>query len=167
MASSSEVIADNSTLSNFARSGHLNLLRQLFPNGIWTTSEVIAEIKRGVAKYPSLKSLLSAWKTWLKVISRLKRDELQIQQHLKRQYTSIREGADSSVLAVAKARSWIVMTDDEGMIKVARQEGIQVLGTADLLREAMWRGLLTLAQLQQVKMDIEAKAKFRVKDPDP
>ena len=162
MANTHEAIADNSTLSNFARSGHLDLLQKIFPCGVWTTAEVIAELERGVAKYPQLQQLLNAQGSWLKVVGRLNEQELQIQGQLMERYPSIRRGADSSVLAVAKSRNWLVLTDDEAMAKVAQREGIKVLGTAEILKLARQRGFLTFSQSQQVKADMEAKARFRV-----
>ena len=167
MANSHEAIADNSTLSNFARSGHLDLLQKIFHCGVWTTAGVIAELERGVAKYPELQQLLNAQGSWLKVVEELSEQELQIQGQLMGQYPSIRRGADSSVLAVAKSRNWLVLTDDEAMAKVAHREGVRVLGTAEILELASQKGFITFSQSQQVKADMEAKARFRVKDPDP
>jgi len=167
LANTHEAIADNSTLSNFARSGHLDLLQKIFPCGVWTTAEVIAELERGVAKYPQLQQLLNAQGSWLKVVEKLSEQELQIQGQLMERYPSIRRGADSSVLAVAKSRNWLVLTDDEAMAKVAQREGIKVLGTAEILKLARQRGFLTFSQSQQVKADMEAKARFRVKALEP
>lgn len=167
MADSHEAIADNSTLSNFARSGHLDLLQKIFPQGVWTTAEVVAELERGAGKYPELLELLNAQSSWLKVVEKLSPKELEIQRQLREQHPSIRRGADSSVLAVAKSRSWLVLTDDGAMKKVAEREGIGVLGTIDILRLATQKGFITHSQARQIKADMEAKARFQVKDPEP
>jgi predicted nucleic acid-binding protein len=60
-----------------------------------------------------------------------------------------------------------VLTDDEAMKKVAEREGIGVLGTTDILRLATQKDFITHSQARQIKADMEAKARFRVKDPDP
>jgi predicted nucleic acid-binding protein len=53
------------------------------------------------------------------------------------------------------------------MKKVAEREGIGVLGTTDILRLATQKDFITHSQARQIKADMEAKARFRVKDPDP
>lgn len=56
-----DVVADSSTLSNFARSSHFDLLLQLFPAGLWATLPVIAEIQQGVDRgYTDLAVVLAA-----------------------------------------------------------------------------------------------------------
>lgn len=131
-----EVIADNSTLSNFAHSGHFGVLQRLFPGGVWTTAEVISEIERGVDRYPELQTILDAQGKWLRVVEELTSKEAGERQRLISQYRGVRQGADSGILAVAKVRDWVVMTDDErggkGMVGVAKQEGLSVIRTIDL-----------------------------------
>jgi hypothetical protein len=108
LADSHEAIADNSTLSNFARSGHLGLLQKIFLQGVWTTAEVVAELERGAGKYPELLELLNAQSSWLKVVEEL-----------------------------------------------------------SPLRLANTEGLHDPSRARQIKADMEAKARFRVKDPEP
>ena len=127
----------------------------------------MAELERGAEKYPELQELLNSQCSWLKVVKELSPVELEVQRQLKEQYPSIRRGADSSVLAVAKSQGWLVLTDDEAMRKVAQREGVKVLGTADILKLAGQKGFITRSQAQQIKADMEAKARFRVKNSEP
>lgn len=159
-----EVIADTSLLSNFARSGHLNLLKRLFPNGVWVTEGVREEIARGTAKYPELQELLETEDLWLKVVKELEPDEEQEKQRLQNQHKGIRKGADATVLAVAKVRKWKVLTDDDrggkGMVSIARQEGIKVLRSQELLKLAVCKGLISRQEAQQIWQDMATKARY-------
>lgn len=168
-----ETIADTSLLSNFARSGHLDLLKRLFPNGVWVTEGVREEIAKGVAKYPELQELLEAEDLWLKVVKELEPSEERERQRLQKQYAGIRKGADAAVLAVAKVRNWVVLTDDDregkGMVSIARQEGIKVLRSQELLELAVRRGLISRQKAKQIKRDIASKARYSriLREPDP
>ena len=168
-----ETIAHTSLLSNFARSGHLDLLKQLFPNGVWVTEGVQEEIARGVAKYPELQGLSETEDLWLKVVKELELGEEQERQRLQGQYTGIRKGADAAVLAVAKVRNWKVLTDDDregkGMVSIARQEGIEVFRSQELLKLAVQKGLISHEGAQQVRRDIAEKARYSriLQEQDP
>ncbi len=165
-----DVIADNSTLSNFARSEHFDVLQNLFRSGIWTTALVIAEIERGLGKHPSLQSIIDAQSQWLHVIEDLEDAEDQQMQALQAAHRRL-SATDASILAVAKERGWTVLTDDnrggKGMQFVAQQEGVPFWSTLDLLRQAVGQALITQTEMQQIKLDIAAKARFQIKDPDP
>ncbi len=164
-----EVVVDTTVLSHFARSGHLDLLRRLFPNGLWTTSDVIGELTEGARKYPELKEVLDATSSWLRVIDDLTESEHELSEELRRNYRHIRKGADAPILAVAKERKFHVFTDDnrkgKGMKFVARQEEIPLLTTQDLLREAVSMGLITPEDECRIRADMKKKARYEVKDP--
>jgi len=165
-----EPIADTCLLSNFARSGHWELLKRLFPEGMWTTSRVILEVERGVAKYPELRCILDAVPAkWLKVVEELETKEVQEMKRLGTRHAGIRRGADASLLAVAKVRGWILLTDDAGLCEVAKQEGVKFLKSADLLRCAVHWKFLSRSQARQVKEDIAEKARYPriLKEFDP
>jgi predicted nucleic acid-binding protein len=162
MSDASDVIADNTTLSNFARSSYWSLLEQLFPQGIWTPGDVIEEIERGIPKYPDLKKILHSQSQWLRVIEMLRPREEGVKYEFLRRYRTIGRGADSSVLAIAKVRGYTVLTDDKAMVKVAQMERISVLKTSHLLQTALQRGLITPQQRNQIVNDMRVKARFRV-----
>ncbi|MEM0503616.1 MAG: hypothetical protein QXT58_02795, partial [Archaeoglobaceae archaeon] len=90
-----------------------------------------------------------------------------------KQYAGIRKGADAAVLAVAKVRNWVVLTDDDregkGMVSIARQEGIKVLRSQELPELAVRKGLISRQKAQQIKRDIASKARYSriLQEPDP
>ena len=160
-------IVDSSTLSNFARAGYLNLLKTLFHAGLLTTSDVIEEIERGSEKYPELQTVLNELNLWLKVVDELTEKEQSLIRNLRITHEEFEEGADASLLAGAKERNLVLITDDEDLKKVAEQEGVEVVGTVEILREARNRGLIrSEEELKQIVIDMEHKARFRLKDSD-
>jgi len=160
-------IVDSSTLSNFVRAGYLNLLKTIFHAGLLTTSDVIEEIERGSEKYPELQTVLNELNLWLKVVDELTEKEQSLIRNLRITHEEFEEGADASLLAGAKERNLVLITDDEDLKKVAEQEGVEVVGTVEILREARNRGLIrSEEELKQIVIDMEHKARFRLKDSD-
>jgi predicted nucleic acid-binding protein len=160
-------IVDSSTLSNFARAGYLNLLKTLFHAGLLTTSDVIEEIERGSEKYPELRMVLNELNSWLKVVDKLTEEEQSLIRNLRITHEEFEEGADASLLAVAKERSLVLITDDKYLKKVAEQEDVKVIGTVEILEEAINRGLIrSEEELKQIVRDMEHRARFRLKDSD-
>ena len=160
-------IVDSSTLSNFARAGYLNLLKTLFHAGLLTTSDVIEEIERGSEKYPELRTVLNELNLWLKVVDELTEEEQSLIRSLRITHKEFEEGADSSLLAVAKERNLMLITDDKYLKKIAEQEGVKVVGTAEILEEAINKGLIrSVEELKQIAIDMEHLARFRLKDSD-
>jgi predicted nucleic acid-binding protein len=160
-------IVDSSTLSNFARAGCLNLLKTIFHAGLLTTSDVIEEIERGSEKYPELRMVLNELNLWLKVVDELTEEEQSLIRNLGITYEEFEEGADASLLAVAKKRYLVLITDDKYLKKVAEQEGVKVVGTVEILEEAINRGLIrSVEELKQIVIDMAHVARFRLKDAD-
>jgi predicted nucleic acid-binding protein len=160
-------IVDSSTLSNFVRAGHLNLLKTLFHAGLLTTSDVIEEIERGSEKYPELQTVLNELNLWLKVVEELTEKEQSLIRNLRITHEEFEEGADASLLAVAKERNLVLITDDKYLKKVAEREGVKVVGTVEILDEAINRGLIrSKEELNQIARDMEHRARFRLKDSD-
>jgi predicted nucleic acid-binding protein len=160
-------IVDNSTLSNFARAGYLNLLKTIFHAGLLTTSDVIEEIERGSEKYPELRTVLNELNLWLKVVDKLTEKEQSLIRNLRITHEEFEEGADASLLAVAKERNLVLITDDKYLKKVAEQEGVKVVGTVEILDKARKRGLIRSEEkLKQIVRDMEHRARFRLKESD-
>jgi len=160
-------IVDSSTLSNFARAGYLNLLKTLFHASLLTTSDVIEEIERGSEKYPELRTVLNERNLWLKVVDELTEEEQSLIRNLRITYEEFEEGADASLLAVAKERNLMLITDDKYLKKVAEQKGVKVIGTVEILEEAINRGLIrSVEELKQIVIDMGHMARFRLKDSD-
>jgi len=99
-----ETIADTSTLSNFARSGWWWLLEKMFPKGMFTTDDVMEEIEKGIDKGYDLNSVIKARGNWLEIIETLNNNEVTVLKQLRKEYKSIRQGAEATVLAIAKVR---------------------------------------------------------------
>jgi predicted nucleic acid-binding protein len=160
-------IVDSSTLSNFARAGYLNLLKTLFHAGLLTTSDVIEEIERGSEKYPELQTVLNELNLWLKVVDELTEKEQSLIRNLRITHEEFEEGADASLLAVAKERNLVLITDDKYLKKVAEREDVKVVGTVEILEKAINRGLIrSKEELDQIARDMEHRARFRLKDSD-
>jgi Predicted nucleic acid-binding protein, contains PIN domain len=160
-------IVNSSTLSNFASAGYLNLLKTLFHAGLLTTSDVIGEIERGSEKYPELRMVLNELNLWLKVVDELTEKEQSLIRNLRITHEEFEEGADASLLAVAKERSLVLITDDRYLEKVAEREDVKVVGTVEILEEAIDRGLIrSVEELKQIVIDMEHMARFRLKDSD-
>ncbi|NAZ22963.1 MAG: DUF4411 family protein [Thermocrinis sp.] len=161
------LIVDSSTLSNFARAGYLNLLKTLFHAGLLTTSDVIEEIERGSEKYPELRTVLNKQSLWLKVVDELTEEEQSLIRNLRITHEEFEEGADASLLAVAKERNLVLITDDKYLKKISEREGVKVVGTVEILEEAINRGLIrSVEELKQIVIDMEHLARFRLKDSD-
>jgi len=160
-------IVDSSTLSNFVRAGYLNLLKTLFHAGLLTTSDVIEEIERGSEKYPELRTVLNERNLWLKVVDELTEEERSLIRNLRITHKEFEDGADASLLAVAKKRNLVLITDDKYLKKIAEQEDVKVVGTVEILEEAINRGLIHgVEELKQIVRDMEHMARFRLKDSD-
>jgi predicted nucleic acid-binding protein len=160
-------IVDSSTLSNFSRAGHLNLLKTLFHVGLLTTSDVIEEIERGSEKYPELRTSLNEQNLWLKVVDELTEEEQSLIRNLIITHEEFEEGADASLLAVAKERNLVLITDDRYLKKVAEQQDVKVVGTVEILEEATNRGLIhSVEELKQIVINMAHLARFRLKDSD-
>jgi predicted nucleic acid-binding protein len=160
-------IIDSSTLSNFARAGCLKLLKKLFHAGLLTTSDVIEEIGRGSEKYPELRTILNEQSLWLKVVDELTEEEQSLIRNLRITHEEFEEGADASLLAVAKERNLVLITDDKYLKKVAEQEDVKVVGTVEILEKAINRGLIrSIEELKQIVIDMAHSARFRLKDAD-
>jgi predicted nucleic acid-binding protein len=160
-------IVDSSTLSNFARAGYLNLLKTLFHAGLLTTSDVIEEIERGSEKYPELRTVLNERNLWLKVVDKLTKEEQSLIRSLRITHEKFEEGADASLFAVAKERNLVLITDDKYLKKISEREGVKVVGTVEILEEAINRGLIrSVEELKQIVIDMEHMARFRLKDAD-
>jgi predicted nucleic acid-binding protein len=160
-------ILDSSTLSNFARAGYLNLLKTIFHAGLLTTSDVIKEIERGSEKYPELRIALNEQNLWLKVVDELTEEEQSLIRNLIITHEEFEEGADASLLAVAKERNLVLITDDRYLKKVAEQQDVKVVGTVEILEEATNRGLIhSVEELKQIVINMAHLARFRLKDSD-
>ena len=155
-------VADNSTLSNFARSGHLDLLKTLIPQGVWAPAKVIEEIRKGVQKYPSLRKLLDLQGTWIKEIPPEKEPPIERVAQLQKRFRRIRKGADAWVIASAEILKTSVLSDDQGILKTCRHLGIPILTTPQLLRKALNLKKISVQGVQEILEDLRNRARFMI-----
>lgn len=145
----------------------MNLLKTLFHAGLLTTSDVIEEIERGSEKYPELWTVLNEQNLWLKVVDELTEKEQSLIRNLRITHEEFEEGADASLLAMAKERNLVLITDDRYLKKVAEQEGVKVVGTVEILEKAINRGLIrSVEELKQIVIDMAHRARFKLTDAD-
>lgn len=134
---------DTMCLSHFARAERLDVLGELLlQQECWTTTVVLAELRRGAARYPLLANAMSL--EWLRIASLEALDELGcFVKWAARIGSQERDLGEASVLAAAELRNGIAITDDREATKVARQHGSEVHGTIWLLARACREGKLT------------------------
>lgn len=128
------VLLDNTVLSNFALVNHLDLLSIALGNQAATTTQVIQEYNRGVARgvLPN-----ASWE-WLEILELTSQEKLLFKQHLLR----VNEG-EAACLAVAVVRNGLVFTDDRDARKLAAQLKISVSGTIGILSRLNNLGIIS------------------------
>jgi predicted nucleic acid-binding protein len=88
-------------------------------------------------------------------------------RNLRITHEEFEEGADASLLAVANERNLVLITDDRYLKRVAEQEDVKVVGTVEILEEAINRGLIrSVEELKQIVIDMAHLARFRLKGSD-
>ena len=162
MSKRTEIIADTSTLSNFARSGWWWVLEKVFPEGMLTPDDVMEEIEKGIEKGYELGAIVEAWGKWLEVIEALSDSEVAMLQQLRTEYKAICQGAEATVLAIAGIRELTCLIDDKAAIRAARDQGIAVITTYDVLQRAIKEGIISKEDLQKLKTDLSQKARFKL-----
>jgi len=127
-------IADTTVLSNFAHVRQPSLLRQLFPS-LGSPVSVFGELSRGVRSGLVPKC---DW-TWLEIIPLTAAENAHAAELL-----SVLERGEADCLAIAKARDWVVLTDDRDARKAAALLGLEISGTLGCLDLLVQEGLLEL-----------------------
>jgi predicted nucleic acid-binding protein len=134
---------DTTCLAHFARAERLDVLRELLvEHECWTTTVVLAEIRRGTESYPLLAGAANL--EWVRVASLDALDELScFVKWANRIGSQERNLGEASVLAAAELRNGIAITDDRDATVVARQHGAEAHGTIWLLAQACRHEKLT------------------------
>ena len=123
------VVADNTVLSNFALIGREDILAKLFENVIFTTEDVLEELKRGEQRNV-LPKLNWQWIGVLKI-------ESSEEEFLFRLFTESLGKGESSCLSIALSRDLKILTDDKDARKLAQRRGVPVSGTIGVLVEVV------------------------------
>lgn len=146
-----KVICNTTVISNFAAVDALDVLRKVVQE-VHISTDVYAEIQDGLAEgcdfyeglaeqvYPIVQS------GWLRLTSFEGEEELRRYSQLP---TALHRGEASS-LAIAAARQWAFLTDDDRARKVARALGIPVSGTLGVLVAAVGAKVLSPGAADQV-----------------
>lgn len=120
-----KLVFNNATFSNFARIEKLELIFYISKN-IYTTKEVVEEVKRGIKIKPQLQSVIdSIGKKQIKIQTLKKVNGVLMMSKL------IQDGSlglgEISAMALAKELDGIFITDEERATKKAIGESIRIL----------------------------------------
>ena len=146
------VVADNTVLSNFALIRREDILAKLFENTLFTTEEVIEELKRGEKRNVLPKR---DWQ-WIKVL----KIESSQEEFLFRLLAESLGKGESSCLSIAISRDLKVLTDDRDARKLAQRRGVPVSGTIGVLVEAVREGLLSIEEGNTMLSEMIEKGYF-------
>jgi predicted nucleic acid-binding protein len=111
-ATISSLVLDATCLSHFARADRLDVLQDLlFVKQCWTTETVLAELNRGIADYPLLRSVSE--QEWLLVAGLDSVTEIRLYgRWLRRVGSAGRDRGEASVFAAAERYGATAITDD-------------------------------------------------------
>ena len=146
------VIADNTVLSNFALIRREDILAKLFKDMLFTTEEVVEELKRGEQRNVLPKR---DWQ-WIRVL----KIESSQEKILFRLFAESLGKGESSCLSIAISRELKVLTDDEDARKLAHRRGVPISGTIGVLVEAVREGLLFIEEGNTMLSDMIEKGYF-------
>jgi predicted nucleic acid-binding protein len=143
-----DVIFDTVVISNFAKAGQLELLRNMYPATACCSGFVVAEVLRclrqGHVELDQLVQLLiDGWP---------RQDDLATpaeRQHYARISVSLGDG-ESSCLALAKERGYVFACDDRLARSEATRLQIPLTGTIGILIKAVRIGLIDLKKANSV-----------------
>ncbi len=144
------IIADTSTISNFAAVGQLELLQTKFET-LYISEQVFDEIQNGLNQgydfYTNLKQQIFPFsdKGWLHLITLDTVDELRKFNQL---LSKLHIG-EASCLSIAYYRKWLFLSDDKAARQQARVMNVVISGTLGILLS-----LVKQSQLPLVEADI-------------
>jgi len=148
-------ISNTTVISNLASIGQLDLLRALYGT-VYISVQVYDEIQQGLEEgysfYVGMEPLIHPFSPdgWIRLISMSDKDELPFFGELPRGLHS----GEASCLAIARYRSWTLLTDDQAARNKALELGIRVSGTIGCLILAVARKHCTAAQANDYLRDM-------------
>lgn len=123
-----------------------------------TSYLVIREIENGTKKHPKLQGILDANEAGeIDVIKELTDEEFITLGKLPKSLSE----ADRSCLAITEHRRLILISDDDKVIARAKEKGIAVKQTEDILKEAIENRLLTIKKANNILSDMEERASLK------
>lgn len=127
-------VVDTTVISNFAKTGHLTLLKAILGDNGVTTVQVMEEFEVGIkrGKYPNLEIPLKV---------------IELTEKERELYTLLNQSlgkGEASCIAVAKFRGGILLSDDYDARKKARLLSVKVSGTIGVLVLGVRKGVIEL-----------------------
>jgi predicted nucleic acid-binding protein len=141
------VISNTTVISNFASIGQLDVLRQLF-GSLAISTEVYHEIEVGLEEgyrfYEGIDQVMRPFSSggWIELTSMADDQELRSFHEMP---TRLHRG-ESSCLAIARYRNWLLLTDDRNAREEAMRQDIRVSGSIGCLVLAVDHGICSLSQ---------------------
>ncbi len=136
------VVADTVTLREFAESGRLDILQKAFTGPVHVTAAVRAELVRSRPFAPRVTEVLGAtWITWWPdetdptLVSEIARIRSGMSRTSDPQTKNL--GEAQSIVLAREIGSALFCTDDYDAARLAKRRMIAVIGTPDVLREAV------------------------------
>lgn len=152
---------DASPLNHFARAGELDTLAKLVrSHRCVVTHAVLDEIRNGVARYPELAAIEKL--VWLEIVELTGLEALYtFAEYLRRLGSTRRNAGEATILAWAEVNNAIAYVDDQTACNVARQRGVTVYRTLNLIVRAWQAGHFTEERAQAlVKSLVDTGARF-------
>jgi predicted nucleic acid-binding protein len=137
-----EVVFDCCCLSNFALSGSMFILENLYGDKALVTEFVLAEVVRGIQSgHKDLERIQGALnKGWLRQVHVRRQEEKSLFETLS---VSLGLGEASSI-AVAQSRGFLLASDDRAARREAGLLGIKLTRTLGILRKAVKHNLVKI-----------------------
>ena len=143
-----EIIFDCSSLSNFALSDSLSILKDLYKNSAFITNLVLAEIVTGIQQgHSDLREIQKALRHgWLKEVSLKTAKEKSLYETLS---VSLGHG-EASGIAAAKSRGYIFACDDRAARRESGLLRVKLTGTLGILKKAVKHQIINLDEGQLI-----------------
>lgn len=147
-----DYIFDTTILSNFALAGRTDLLERRYRGVVFTTVEVVNELRRGVkAGYAYLESIVRHIESfdpggWLRVLV----PESVAEHHLRTEFDEVLGPGEASCLALAISRGLTFATDDLAARRLAQAREVPLTGTCGILVALVRSDALTLAEANAI-----------------
>ena len=131
---------DSVVVSNFALSKSLFLLIEKYGNHAFLTSQVLDELANGIASgYESLRVVLQAVEEDQFSTAQIQKEEINLYTSLLRTLGS----GEASIIAIAKSRGGLVVTDDRSARRASEDLGLSFTGTIGILLRLCKENILT------------------------
>ncbi len=146
MKEASEILVDNTVLSNFASIHRLDVLQKVM-HRVFITRQIYDEIIAGILAGYDFQQQVQAEvmkktpEKWIYIT-----DFLDVEIPLYQELLITLGKGEASSIAIAKLRNWGFLTDDRKARQLAQEQGIKLSGTLGVLKNAVIRDVLIVAE---------------------